>query len=168
MKKLALLALLAAPAFAHVSLDNPNAATGSYYKAVLKVPHGCDGSATTGVSIELPPGLQLAHPMPKAGWKLDIVRQPVTPFDNHGTLVKEDVTRISWSDGNLPDDQYDEFAFQTRVAAQPGKVFIKVRQQCAQGATDWVQIPAEGQDAHALKSPAAALTVPPAGEVHHH
>ncbi|WP_287878935.1 YcnI family protein [Aquitalea sp.] len=169
MPKLALLALLlAASAQAHVTLETPTAASGSYYKAVLKVGHGCDGSPTTGISVELPEGAQLARPMPKAGWQVKLEKSAVKPFDYYGTLMKEDVSRISWSGGNLPADFYDEFTFQVRIAAQPGKLFFKVKQQCAQGSTNWVEIPAAGQDAHSLKSPAAVLQVTPPGEAHQH
>ncbi len=169
MPKLALLALLlAASAQAHVTLETPTAASGSYYKAVLKVGHGCDGSPTTGISVELPEGAQLARPMPKAGWQVKLEKSAVKPFDYYGTLMKEDVSRISWSGGNLPADFYDEFTFQVRIAAQPGKLFFKVKQQCAQGSTNWVEIPAAGQDGHSLKSPAAVLQVTPPGEAHQH
>ncbi|HCX67738.1 MAG TPA: hypothetical protein DHK64_09450, partial [Rhodobiaceae bacterium] len=41
----------AAPAAAHVVLDEPMASAGAYYKAVFRVPHGCDGSPTTSVSV---------------------------------------------------------------------------------------------------------------------
>ena len=36
-------------AFAHITLENQQAAVGASYKAVLRVPHGCDGSATVAV-----------------------------------------------------------------------------------------------------------------------
>lgn len=169
MPKLAILALLlAASAQAHVTLETPTAASGSYCKAVLKVGHGCDGSPTTGISVELPEGAQLARPMPKAGWQVKLEKNAVKPFDYYGTLMQEDVSRISWSGGNLPADFYDEFTFLVRIAAQPGKLFFKVKQQCAQGSSNWVEIPAAGQDAHALKSPAAVLQVTAPGEVHQH
>ncbi len=169
MKKLAALALLLSTAAqAHVTLETTSAASGSYYKAVLKVGHGCAGSPTTGISVELPEGAQLARPMPKAGWQVQVSKSAVKPFDNHGSVVKEDVSRISWTGGNLPGDFYDEFVFQTRIAAQPGKLYFKVTQQCAQGSNNWVEIPADGQDAHSLKFPAAVLQVTEPGQAHQH
>ena len=169
MKKLAALALLLSTAAqAHVTLETTSAASGSYYKAVLKVGHGCAGSPTTGISVELPAGTQLARPMPKAGWQVQVSKSAVKPFDNHGSVVKEDVSRISWTGGNLPGDFYDEFVFQTRIAAQPGKLYFKVTQQCAQGSNNWVEIPADGQDAHSLKFPAAVLQVTEPGQTHQH
>ncbi len=46
----------AAPAFAHVTLEVPQAAIGSTYKAVLRVPHGCGTEATTHRPREIPRG----------------------------------------------------------------------------------------------------------------
>lgn len=170
MKKLALLALLTASgsALAHVTLETPTAASGSYYKGVLKIGHGCNGSPTTVISVELPEGVRLAQPMPKAGWEVEVSKSAVKPFDNYGRKVSEDVSRITWKGGKLPSNFYDEFVFQAKIAAQPGKLYFKVKQQCEQGETNWAEIPAAGQDAHDLKSPAAELTVTAGVAGHHH
>ncbi|MGR2663574.1 MULTISPECIES: YcnI family protein [Chromobacterium] len=170
MKKLALLALLTASgsALAHVTLETPTAASGSYYKGVLKIGHGCNGSPTTAISVELPEGVRLAQPMPKAGWEVEVSKSAVKPFDNYGRKVSEDVSRITWKGGKLPSNFYDEFVFQAKIAAQPGKLYFKVKQQCEQGETNWAEIPAAGQDAHDLKSPAAELTVTAGVAGHHH
>lgn len=64
---------LSVPASAHVSLETGMASWGSYYKAVFRVPHGCEGSATTGVSIEIPEGVISVKPMPKPGWTVKTV-----------------------------------------------------------------------------------------------
>jgi periplasmic copper chaperone A len=54
----ALLSSAAIPsAQAHVSLANREAAPNSSYKAVLQVPHGCDGEATTAVRVQIPEGV---------------------------------------------------------------------------------------------------------------
>ena len=42
----AVAALSASQASAHVTLERRQAPVGSYYKAVFAVPHGCAGSAT--------------------------------------------------------------------------------------------------------------------------
>ena len=39
-------ALAASAATAHVSLENAEAPIGSTYKAMLRIPHGCEGKAT--------------------------------------------------------------------------------------------------------------------------
>lgn len=170
MKKLTLLALLAASgsAFAHVTLEAPTAASGGYYKGVLKIGHGCNGSPTTAISVEMPEGVRLVQPMPKAGWEVEVSKAAVKPFDNYGRKVSEDVNRITWKGGKLPSNFYDEFVFQAKIAAQPGKLYFKVKQQCEQGETNWADIPVAGQDSHDLKSPAAELTVTAGVAGHHH
>lgn len=162
-----LLALLATPALAHVSLDPARAETGKSVRLALRVPHGCDGSATTAVTVRLPDGVQLAKPMPKPGWELSTRKDKVTPFDNHGERVSEDVKEIRWAGGKLPDAYYDEFVFRARIAAAPGTLAFKVKQECERGQTDWAEVAAAGQDAHALKAPAPTLEVTAGGEHQH-
>src|SRR3546814_2317884 len=57
-----------APASAHITLQTDAAAVGSYYKAVLRVPHGCKGAATTAIKIRIPEGVISVKPQPKVGW----------------------------------------------------------------------------------------------------
>ena len=44
-------------ALAHITLETQEAAAGSTYKAVLRVPHGCEGKATTAVRVQIPEGV---------------------------------------------------------------------------------------------------------------
>ena len=160
-------AILAAPlllpavaAQAHITLEQGQAAPGSSYKAVLRVGHGCDGSATTSISVEIPEGFIGAKPMPKPGWTLKTVSGPYkASYDSYGSLVASGVTTITWSGGSLPDDYYDEFVFRGAVAKEvsAAALYFPVVQQCETGANRWVEIPAAGQDAHGLKEPAPEL-----------
>jgi len=70
IKSIAACALLAwaAPAFSHIVLENKNAPAGSHYKVVFVVGHGCQGSPTTGVSVQIPAGFLGSKPYPKPGW----------------------------------------------------------------------------------------------------
>jgi copper(I)-binding protein len=92
--------LAAASALAHVTLEVREARAGTSYKAVLKVPHGCDGASTLKVRAQI-----LARDL------------------------------------------------------KPGPLYIPVTQECEKGEARWADIPAPGQDAHALKAPAPALTI---------
>ncbi len=160
-------ALTTLPTLAHVSLETKQAVAGSGYKAVLRVPHGCDGSPTTSIRVLLPEGFRLAKPMPKAGWQLSTVKRSVVPFDNHGTQVTEDVTEIEWRGGMLPDDFYDEFVFRGTLPERAGEsVWFKVVQQCVRGETRWEEIPAGNK---APAKPAAGVKLqPPAAGAHSH
>ena len=47
---------LAAPASAHVTVTPSDTAAGAYVVLTFSVPHGCDGSPTTGITIQMPGG----------------------------------------------------------------------------------------------------------------
>ena len=154
-------------AFAHITLENQQAAVGASYKAVLRVPHGCEGSATVALRVRIPEGFIEVKPMPKPGWKLDVVRGKYQkPMSVRGTSVTEGVTEVDWSGGNLPDAYYDEFVFAGYIGdeAQAGQtMYFPVVQECEKGVNRWIEIPREG--AHAdhgeAGEPAAALKLLP-------
>lgn len=154
---------------AHVTLEQPTALAGSYYKAVFRVGHGCQGSPTTGLTITLPTGVVAAKPMPKPGWSLHArIGKLAQPYDNHGRTVTEDVVAVSWRGGPLADAHYDEFVIRVRLPQTPGPLYFKVAQFCERGRLDWVEIPAEGRALKDYKTPAALLEVLPADAPPHH
>ncbi|KAA2311763.1 DUF1775 domain-containing protein [Puniceibacterium sp. HSS470] len=151
--------LLVSPALAHVTLESPEAAAGATYRAVVRVPHGCDGEATQELHVTLPEGFYAAKPMPKAGWQLETVTGAyATPYMNHGTEMTEGLREIVWSGGNLQDDWYDEFVFRGTVGPNmaPGSVLsFPVVQVCASGTADW----SDTSGAAGVPNPAPSVTV---------
>lgn len=155
---------IAAPAFAHATLEQSSAPAGTSYKAVIRVPHGCAGAPTNVVRVKLPQGYYAVKPMPKAGWTLEkVIGDYEKPYDNHGTEMTKGVTEVVWSGGNLPDDEYDEFVVRGSIGKDlevGSKLWFLVVQECPEGAAErWIEIPAEGQDAHDLAKPALGLTI---------
>lgn len=153
---------VAAPALAHVTIERGEAPAGSTYKAVFRVPHGCDGKPTNTVRVRIPEGFIAVKPMPKAGWQLDKVRGAYgRSYDYHGAQVTEGVLEVVWSGGNLGDDEYDEFVLRGAFAADlvPGDtVYFAVVQECPEGLAErWIEIPAEGQSSDDLELPAPAV-----------
>jgi len=172
---ISVMALLGAslPAQAHIVLAEPKAVTGSYYKATLRVGHGCEGSATTSLIVQVPTGFQGAKPQPKTGWTVVTRKAKLAqPYNSHGKTVTDDVVELRWTvttpDAALPDEQFDEFAFMGRLPDQAGPLWVKVLQVCVQGKNDWSETPASGTSTRGLKSPAALLDVQPAPHHHHH
>jgi uncharacterized protein YcnI/copper(I)-binding protein len=155
--------LTAGLALAHVTLETREARAGTGYKAVLKVPHGCDGAATTQLRVQVPEGLIAAKPMPKPGWTVETVKGDYGGSYSflHGQQMSAGVKEIVWSGGRLSDDNYDEFVFAAFVAGElpAGRIYMPVTQRCETGEASWSDIPAQGQDAHALKAPAPALVI---------
>ncbi|PWJ80885.1 hypothetical protein C7441_1115 [Pseudaminobacter salicylatoxidans] len=149
-------------AHAHATLEKSEAAPGSY-KAVLKIPHGCDGGqATHTVRLEIPEGYIGAKPMPKAGWELAVEKGDYAKtYKLHGEEVKSGVMVVTWSGGNLPDDFYDEFAVSGTLAdvEEGQQLFFKATQVCDKGEVAWNEEPAAGQNPHSLEHPAPAVTI---------
>lgn len=169
---LASTALMLAATFganAHVTFEVKEAAAGSTYKAVLRVPHGCEGQATLKVRVAIPDGFYNVKPMPKAGWTLETVTGAYAkPFENHGTTVTEGVREIVWT-GELADAHYDEFVFRGSLGkdlAADSTLYVPVVQECATAAERWIQVPAEGRTASDLDYPAPGILIVPAKSGH--
>jgi uncharacterized protein YcnI len=154
---------VAGAAQAHVTIETREAPAGSYYKAVFRVPHGCDGSPTRKLRIRIPDGVIGVKPQPKPGWTLDIVQGKYGKrYTLHGARVDEGVKELDWT-GELPDAYYDEFVFQAYLAddlavGQP--IYFPVVQECAQGTSRWIEIPAS--NGPRPPHPAPALRIQPA------
>ena len=158
---------------AHVVLTDQLAMAGSYYKATLRVGHGCGDEPTTSITVKIPAGFEGAKPQPKFGWALTIKKEllPKT-YTSHGKTITEDVVEIKWQatskDFYLPNEQFDEFSFFTRLPAKPGPHWISVRQECVKGINDWAEVPASGTSTKGLKTPAALLELLPSQQHDHH
>ena len=165
----AALAVAAGAAQAHVTLETAEAPVGSTYKAVLRVPHGCEGEATLKVRVQMPEGVIAVKPMPKAGWTLETVKGTYAQsYDYYGTPVTEGVTEVVWT-GALPDAFYDEFVFRGMLTSglEAGTaLYFPVVQECANGAERWIEIPQPGQDPDSLEFPAPGVTLLPAAGGH--
>lgn len=156
-------------AAAHVGLTPPQAAAGSYQTLSFKVTHGCAGSPTREVRIDLPAGVHAAKPMPKAGWSITLEkRQLREPYVSHGKSISEEVASIRWHDAQLPDEYVDEFSIHVLLPAQPGMLAIPVTQLCESGRLDWHEPPSPGRKP---KAPAPVIEILPparAGSHLHH
>ncbi|MCU0904083.1 MAG: DUF1775 domain-containing protein [Tabrizicola sp.] len=165
----AVLAMTATGAFAHATFEKGEAQQGAGYKAVLRVPHGCNGEATLKVRVQIPEGVIAVKPMPKAGWTLETVKGPYEKeYDYFGSKLTEGVKEIVWT-GELLDEHYDEFVFRATITdafAVGSMVYFPTVQECANGAERWIEIPAEGQDPHALEGPAPGVMIVEPGHNH--
>ena len=167
MSSLILMAALAAsPAAAHVYLEGKQATVGASYKAVFAVPHGCSGSPTVKIRVQVPEGVIAVKPMPKAGWSVDVVEgQYAGDYDYHGKKLSSGAKEVVWSGGKLPDQNYDEFvmsSFLTDGLKPNTMLYFPVVQECEKGVSRWIEIPAEGAGhSHEEKSPAPGVKLLP-------
>jgi uncharacterized protein YcnI len=159
--------LATSSASAHVTLENRQTTIGSFYKAVFAVPHGCAGSPTVKIRVQIPEGVIAVKPMPKAGWNVEAIKgKYAAEYDFHGSKLSEGVKEVVWSGGKLADDNYDEFVLSTYLTGglKPNTtLYFPVVQECEQGISRWIDIPAEGSAAngHDGKSPAPGVKLMP-------
>lgn len=160
------MAFATSAALAHATLEVKQATIKSGYKAVMRIPHGCDGSATLKVRIQIPEGYIAVKPMPKAGWTLAITRGKYEKeYVSEGTKISEGVREVSWT-GKLLNENYDEFVLNGTIAgglAPNSILYFPTIQECEKGIHRWIEIPADGKSAGDYREPAPALKLlPPA------
>lgn len=160
-----------AAAHAHATLETAQAAAGGY-KAVIRIPHGCEGQPTNTVRVEIPEGYIDARPQPKPGWELAIDKgEYARSYKLHGRDVATGARVVTWSGGKLDDAHYDEFVLSgTLAGVEPGQsLFFRTTQLCADGKVAWEEVPGPGQDPHSLRHPAPGVTIlASAGSDDHH
>lgn len=151
-------------AFAHVTLETQQAPAESYYKAVVRVPHGCDGSPTIAVRVRIPEGVTGVKIQPKPGWKTSVAKEKAaSTADSHGNKVTETVREVTWRGGRLDDDSYDEFVMQVKLPNAPETtLYFPVVQECVKGTHRWIQVPEPGKTSRDYKEPAPGLRLLPA------
>ena len=104
-------ALLGTPALAHVELSVSQSAVPGPYTATFTVEHGCSGSPTLLLRVQIPEGVVAVKPITKMGWSVSAVMGKFKgTYTYNGGKVSEGVTEVDWS-GLLPDKMQDTFSF---------------------------------------------------------
>ena len=157
---------LVAPASAHVTATPSSATAGSSTVVTFSVGHGCEGSPTTKIEIQVPESVlsvtATRNPYYEVESTIVELDEPVT--DSHGNEVTERTASIAYTATTpLPDGQRDTFQLSFTVPDAEGEVLaFPTIQTCQKGETAWTEVPAEGQDPHELESPAPSFEVLPA------
>jgi len=156
-------ALVAVPAAgAHVTVSPGEAPSGGFSFLEFTVPHGCDDSPTTKLTVKLPDGVTSATPEAVPGWNVEkTMRTLDEPVEaGHGETISEVVDTISWEGGPLPVDQLTRFGLSVKLPEGAGTtLYFPTLQECETGETRWIQIPAEGQSEADLDEPAPAVSL---------
>ncbi|WBB53525.1 YcnI family protein [Verrucosispora sp. WMMD573] len=159
----AAVALTGAPAAAHVTVSPSVTTAGSYTVLTFGVPHGCDTSATTKVSIKMPEQIVSVTPTVNSNWTVQKVMAELNPpvKDGHGNEITQRVTEVVYTAKTpLPADLRDTFELSLKLPDAAGETLaFPAVQTCEQGETPWVEMPAAGQDADELEHPAPAFVL---------
>jgi periplasmic copper chaperone A len=153
-------------ASAHVTASPAELNTGFTFTE-FSVPHGCDGSPTTKLTIQIPAGIAGVKPQEVAGWRISTKEGTLPqPVDEFGEQITEGVTEVSWTGGPLPDSHLQQFgmSFFASETLAGQTVYWKAIQQCEEGVTRWIEIPVEGEEPPPEPAPAIAFLASAEGE----
>jgi uncharacterized protein YcnI len=154
-------AAVAAPvvAQAHVTVEPTTAAADNYANLEFTVPHGCDGSPTTSLRVKVPRTVPSVTPGRHPLWTLETKQGRKQKTELHGETITRGISEVTWTATQpLEDKQLDVLRMSVRLPATAGEtVWFPVIQECAEGQTRWIQIPAEGQSPDDLDEPAPGV-----------
>ena len=159
--------LSASPAAAHVFLKDRQASPGAEYRAVFVVPHGCAGSPTTKLRVQIPEGVIATEAKPAEGWSVETIKGKYTSeIEYKGAKVSEGIREVAWSGGKLPDKTRQEFVIETYLSdgLKPNTtLYFPAVQECEKGVSRWIEIPPAGMahpDEGSWPAPGVKLTRP--------
>ena len=165
------LVLVAAPGWAHVTVDPSTATQGGFSALTFRVPNETDSSSTTKVQVFLPQDHPLASVSvkPHPGWHAQVVTKKLaTPLSTDDGEVTEGVFSITWTPNAQQDaiqpGQYDEFDISVGPLPEVSSLTFKALQTYSDGTVvRWIDPPAaEGQPEPEHAAP--ALTLVPASD----
>lgn len=153
------LLVLALPAAAHVTISPRQGPSDGFFYADFRVPHGCEGSPTTSISVQIPQGVVSIKPEVVPGWTIETREGPYEePVVLHGQELTEGVVEVTWTGGPLDDAHLTNFGMSMKLPAGEGEtLYFPVVQRCEEGETGWIQIPSTPDEE--LDEPAPALTL---------
>ena len=140
--------LLAGPASAHVTISPGEGVAGSYTVATVSVAHGCDGSATTRITIKVPKELVSITPTINPDWTVTKKMQKLaTPIKGEDGEITERTAQVVYTAKKpLPDGYRDAFELSFQVPDTVGRtLYFPSIQKCVKGETDWIEIAPAGQ-----------------------
>jgi uncharacterized protein YcnI len=167
----ACLVLVAAPGWAHVTVNPGSASQGGYTALSLRVPNETDAASTTKVQVFLPQDHPLASVSvkPHPGWEAKVeTKKLATPLTTDDGEVTEGVSSITWTPDSQGDaikpGEYDEFDVSVGPLPEVSSLTFKALQTYSDGTVvRWIDPPApEGQPEPEHPAPTLAL-VPASG-----
>jgi uncharacterized protein YcnI len=172
----AALLALSAPlaASAHVEVDPSSTAAGSYSLLTFSLGHGCDGSATTGITIDIPESITSVTPTVNPGWDINKVAVDVAdaPDDSDDETTATRVSQVSYTaQAPLADGLRTTFVLSLQIpedAAVGDTLAFPVLQSCEVGETDWSEAIVEGEAEPNHPAPSLTVTEATADSGHGH
>lgn len=161
---------VAGPAAAHVTVEPSTTEAGAYAVLEFSVSHGCGDAPTTGLTVQIPPGINAATPTRDALWKAEsrVVDLDPPATDAHGNEVTQRVESVTFTTREpLVDGLRDtvQLSVQLPEAADGSTLVFPVIQRCEGAESAWIEVPGAGLDEDDLELPAPSFTVTAADPV---
>lgn len=159
--------LLAAPAWAHVTVHPEALPTGSSdVELTFRVPNERDNATTVGLQVFFPTNLPLltVDVLPVTGWTAKVtprtLARPITTDDGTVSQVVSDITWTSTAGGIAPGEYEDFVVAVGRGPSLPGSATFKTLQTYSSGeVVRWIQVTSSSDPKP--DSPAPVLTITP-------
>jgi uncharacterized protein len=160
---LGLVALPAASASAHVTVQPKAAPAGAYVVESVRVPNETDDATTTKVVVQFPEGFASVSYQSVAGWSVKVAKEKLaTPVKTDDGEITEGVKTITWTakakaDGIAP-GQFQDFPLSLQVPGKAGDTLtFKALQTYSDGTVArWIGAPDADQPAPQVMVTAAA------------
>lgn len=167
----ALLLTAAGGAAAHVGVTPDKTSANSYALLTFGIPHGCEESSTTKVTITLPAELNDAQPTVNPNWTVEKVTEQLAEpkkLADGSSITKRTSQIVYTAKEPLPHELRDALVLSVKLPDTAGTTLhFPTLQSCKTGQTDWSQIAKDGEDPHSLEAPAPSITVTAAESTGH-
>lgn len=158
----ATLGVMSLPATAHVGVGPNTAEQGSFGVFNFKVPNEETDANTVKLEVAIPVDAHMGYVsvQPKAGWTYEVEKTKLDPpvKGKHGE-IKEVVSKITWSGGEIKPGEFDQFTVSMGVLPSTvDSISFKTIQTYSNGVISrWIDEPlADGKEA---EHPAPVLTL---------
>lgn len=133
---------IAGPASAHIHTDPEEVKAATENTVGFVIEHGCEGSPTTQIELQLPDGVT-----------------GISAEDQDGFTASVDGQVVEFTGGSLPDGTEHSFTVTFTAPSEAGTIDIPLIQTCEEGQSDWIEPEVEGQPEP--EYPAPQLVVAP-------
>ena len=160
------LVAVAPMAAAHVTVNPGEAEKGGFARLTFRVPNERDDATTTTVEVNFPEEAPFTsvRVKPKTGWTYTMERRTLDePLDNHGEMVTEVVSKITWTGGTIGTTEFEEFDVSVGRMPEDGDflLFPSIQTYSSGEVVRWIDEPVEGGEEPERPAPLLTLVDPP-------
>ena len=166
----AVLLLVPAAAYAHVTVNPSTAAQGDFTELTFRVPNETEDANTVQVEVDIPTDHPIAgvSVKPVPGWEVEAETTKLdTPIESDDGPVTEAVSKITWSGGTIEPGQYQDFDVSVGPLPDTDEIEFKALQTYDNGdVVRWIDEPLENGEEPEHPAPTLLLTAAARGREH--